>query len=692
MVRNISPANTRNIGIVAHIDAGKTTTTERILFYTGVSRYMGEVHDGTSVMDWMELERERGISITAAATTCYWRNHRVNIIDTPGHVDFTVEVERSLRVLDGAVAVFCAVSGVQPQSEMVWRQATKYAVPRLVFVNKCDRVGANPARCVAEIGARLKARALPVQLPYGEESAFAGVIDLLRMRCFEWVEDLTGSMFLDVEIPSGLCAAAKAARLRMVEGVAEVDEEILALFVEGAEISEARLRLAIRRATVAGEIVPVLFGSALKNKGVQPLLDAIVDFLPSPADMPAVSGVDLAGVPVTRKPRVDEAFSALAFKTTSDPVAGALTYVRVYSGVLKKGATVMNTTRGSRERITRLVQMHANSREEVASVSCGNIAAATGLHSTRTGDTLSDPKSPVVLRIIEFPSPVVSAVVEARQAGADQRLLEALRILVTDDPTLSLHADAETGQCIVSGMGELHLEITADRLKREFGVDAVFGRPLVAYREELTREAVVDEVLDQQIGGRGFYAGLRMKVEPGVESSGVTFESDLHGASLSRELVLAVERGARGALARGVVAGYPVFDAHVTLLEAQSRVLDSSEGAFEMAAQRATLRAMGNASARLLEPTMVIEILVPERFVGGVIGALGTRRAKVLGVESRGELQSISATVPLSTMFGYATSVRSLTQGMASFNMQFFCYSAVPAQVADSVVNRSHGA
>jgi elongation factor G len=672
---------------MAHIDAGKTTTTERILFYTGVSRTMGEVHDGTATMDWMQQEQERGISITAASTTCFWRDHRVNIIDTPGHVDFTVEVERCLRVLDGAVAVFCAVGGVEPQSETVWRQANRYSVPRLAFVNKCDRTGADPQRCIKQIRERLAGHPVVVQVPMGLEDEFRGVIDLVRMRALEWIGDVTGSAFLEAEIPAEFVREAKAARVALIEALGEVDDEILTLYVEGSEITEARLRAALRRATVGGRAVPVLFGAAFKNKGVQPLLDAVVDYLPSPADMPAVSGHGAHGEPASRQASDDEPFSALAFKIMNDAHHGALTYFRVYSGQVESGATVFNATKGRRERIGRLVRMHANKREEIRRVSCGNIAAAVGLRGTTTGDTLCDPRSPITLDLMQFPPPAMAIAIEPKSEAGQAGLREALDRLAIEDPSFSVSTHAETGQTLIAGMGELHLEIIVDRLVREFQIEANVGRPQVTYRETLTQGAEAEIEYTQQIGGRGQYAQVRLRVEPLGTRKGFEFEN-LAAHSLPRDYVPAVERGAREALNRGVLAGHSLSDVKVTLLDGRHHQIDSSEMAFQIAAFQAVGQAARNAHPILLEPLMSLEVITPDEFLGPVLGNLSARRARVTGMEGRGTAQAIAAEVPLSTMFGYATDVRSLTQGRATFTMQFTRYAPVPAHLMEAIALR----
>jgi len=676
---------------MAHIDAGKTTTTERILFYTGVSRSMGEVDEGTAVMDWMEQEQERGISITAAATTCFWRDHRVNIIDTPGHVDFTVEVERCLRVLDGAVAVFCAVGGVEPQSETVWRQADKYRVPRVAFINKCDRRGADPWRCVQQMRESIKAHPVVTQLPMGIEDSFTGVVDLVDMRALEWVGDTTGAAFLDREIPASLVRAAKDARLAMIEALGEVDEEIFAFYVEGAEISGARIRAALRRATIAGRAVPVLLGAAFKNKGVQPLLDAVVDYLPSPADMPPVAGHAPDGVPCLRQASKDEPFSALAFKTISDLVSGPLTYFRVYSGQVETGATVFNATKGKRERVGRLLRMHANHREEIRRVSCGNIAAAVGLRVTSTGDTLCDVRAPIVLELIDFPRPTCSVAIEAHSEAQQQQLLEALAQLAAEDPSFSVRSEAETGQTLISGMGELHLEVIVDRLRREFGVEAKVGRPQVAYREMITETAEAEGHCVHQVGGRGLFGQVRLRTEPRPDGRGILFVNQAPANAVPRDFVGAVEKGARTALERGVLGGYGLADVQVTLLDGRHHPLDSNEMAFQIAAAQAAAEAARRANPVLLEPIMRLDVFAPDEFVGGVLGNLSARRGRVLGMDARGGVQTISAEVPLATMFGYSTDIRSLTQGRATFTMQFLRYAPVSIQAREALCMHARG-
>ena len=675
----------RNFGIMAHIDAGKTTTTERILFYTGKSHKMGEVHEGTTQMDWMEQEQERGITITAASTTCFWREHRINIIDTPGHVDFTIEVERCLRVLDGAVAVFCAVGGVEPQSETVWRQADKYRVPRIAFINKIDRVGADPGRCVAQIRERLKASPVVVQLPNALEDGFTGVVDLIGMRFVEWEDDTTGAAVSTGEVTGELRARSLEARATMIEAIAELDDEMAAIFLDGREPSAAELRAALRRATVAGRAVPVLVGAAFKNKGVQPLLDAVVDFLPSPADKPPVLGLDAEGRELSRKPSADEPFSALAFKIMNDPFVGSLTYFRVYSGKISVGETVYNATKGKRERIGRLLQMHANKREDVKEVTCGNIAAAAGLRVTATGDTLSDAQSPVVLELMEFPEPVISIAIEPKTQANQDKLTLALGKLATEDPSFRVRVDAESGQTLISGMGELHLEIIVDRLVREFKVEAYVGRPQVSYRETISRGADAEGKFIRQTGGRGQYGHVVLHVEP-AEGRGIIFEDHTVAGSIPREFVPAVERGVRESLARGIMAGYPVIDVEVKLTGGSFHELDSSEMAFQIAGSMGAQAAAREATPVLLEPVMNVEVLTPDDFMGEVMGNLAARRGRVSGMEARGSAQAIAAEVPLATMFGYSTDVRSMTQGRATCTMQFSRYAPVPAHVRESVV------
>jgi elongation factor G len=676
---------------MAHIDAGKTTTTERILFYTGVSRKMGEVHDGTTQMDWMEQEQERGITITAASTTCFWREARINIIDTPGHVDFTAEVERSLRVLDGAVAVFCAVGGVEPQSETVWRQADKYRVPRVAFINKCDRVGADPDRCVREIRERLKATPVVVQIPNGLEDAFTGVIDLLSMKLVEWEDEGLGSAPVEKPIPTELSDAAQIAHADMIVAIAEADDEAMRLYLEEQTPSLEFLRAALRRATVAGRAVPVLMGAAFKNKGVQPLLDAVVDYLPSPLDVPAIHGKDPStDVEVIRRPGDDEPFSALAFKIMNDPFVGSLTYFRVYSGKIEAGATVYNASKGKRERIGRLLRMHANKREDIKEVTCGNIAAAAGMRVTATGDTLCDEKAPVVLEVMDFPAPVIAIAIEPKTQANQDKLGQALAKLAIEDPSFSVKTDGETGQTIISGMGELHLEIIVDRLVREFKIEAYVGRPQVAYRETIARDADAEGRYIRQTGGRGQYGHVTLHVAPAL-GKGILFEDATVDGEVPREFIPAVERGVRESLARGVMAGYPVIDVAVRLTGGSYHELDSSEMAFQIAGSMGATAAAREAGPVLLEPMMQVEVLTPDEFTGEVTGNLASRRGRVSGMEARGSAQAVTAEVPLASMFGYSTDVRSMTQGRATYTMQFARYAPVPIHVTESIVQRTRG-
>jgi elongation factor G len=682
---------------MAHIDAGKTTTTERVLFYTGVSRKMGEVHEGTTQMDWMEQEQERGITITAASTTCFWRDHRINIIDTPGHVDFTIEVERSLRVLDGAVGVFWGVGGVEPKSETVWRQADRYRVPRIAFINKCDRIGADPDRCVQEIRERLRGAPIVIQMPNGLEDQFTGVIDLLEMKMIVWEGDTLGATPVTTEIPEELADAAAVARLTMIEALAEADDEAMRAYLEDRDerlMDASFLREALRRATVAGRAVPVLMGAAFKNKGVQPLLDAIVDYLPSPTDVPAVAGHDPAGRPTKRRADEAEPFSALAFKIMNDqndPFVGSLTYFRVYSGKVETGATVYNAVKGKRERIGRLLRMHANKREDIKEVTVGNIAAAAGLRVTTTGDTLCDEKAPVVLEVMDFPAPVISIAIEPKTQANQETLRVALAKLAVEDPSFSVKTDAETGQTIISGMGELHLEIIVDRLVREFKVEAYVGRPQVAYRETIAREADAEGKYIRQTGGRGAYGHVSLHVQPAL-GKGIVFEDATAGGTVPPEFVPAVERGVRETLARGVMAGYPMIDVAVKLTGGSYHEIDSSEKAFQIAGSMGAQAAAREAGPVLLEPLMQVEVLTPDEFMGEVTGNLSARRGRVSGMEARGSAQAITAEVPLASMFGYSTDVRSMTQGRATYTMQFSRYAPVPTHVTESIVERMRGA
>jgi len=677
----------RNIGIAAHIDAGKTTTTERVLFYTGVSRRLGEVHEGTAIMDWMEQEQERGITITAAATTCTWKGHRINIIDTPGHVDFTIEVERSLRVLDGAVAVFCAVAGVEPQSETVWRQAHKYRVPRIAFVNKMDRTGADFPRVVEMMRARLGAHPLPVQIPFGVEDDFRGVIDLVTGTARVWDEESLGARFEDGPIPPEWRQAAAEARAKLLEALAEVDETFLEGYLGGGEPSEEDVRSALRRATLGLRGVPVLCGSAFRNKGIQLLLDAVVQYLPSPLDVPPYEGYDLEGKGrVLRRPDDAEPFAALAFKVMTDPYVGQLTFFRVYSGTLLAGAYVFNPKSRKKERIGRLLEMHANERKELDAVGAGDIAAAVGLKSTVTGDTLCDPAQPVVLEAMEFPAPVISVAVEPRTLADQEKLGVSLAKIAAEDPSFRVRADEETGQTIISGMGELHLEIIVDRLLREFHVEASVGKPMVAYRETVSRVAEAEGRFVRQSGGRGQYGHVVLRIEPGELGEPLSFSSAVVGGAVPREYLPAVEKGIAEALDRGILAGYPVLGIRATLLGGSYHEVDSSEIAFKIAASQAFQGAARKAGPRLLEPVMEVEVVTPEDFLGDVIADLNARRGKVLEMDQRAGARLVRAAVPLARMFGYATDLRSKTQGRATFTMQFSQYQEVPERLASEVI------
>jgi len=680
-------AKTRNIGIMAHIDAGKTTTTERILFFTGRSHKIGEVHDGAATMDWMEQEQERGITITSAATTTEWRGHTIQLIDTPGHVDFTVEVERSLRVLDGAVAVLDAVAGVEPQTETVWRQADKYGVPRIVFVNKMDRVGADFDRCVEMLDSRLGIHAIPVQLPIGAEDRFSGVVDLVTMTALVWPDGTTnGADFARVEIPADMLERAQAAHHTLVEAVAETSEELLDAYFENDNLTTEQLLSGLRTGVVMGKIVPVLCGTAFKNKGVQPLLDAVVDFLPSPTDIPAVTGETPAGEPVVRHPDDNEPFSAVMFKVQTDPYVGRLSYVRVYSGKLNSGDSVLNATKGRKDRVGRILKMHANSREDVTEIRTGDIVAFVGLKDASTGDTLCSVGDPIILEHMEFPEPVISVAVEPATKNDQDKLGKALAALSEEDPTFRVKSDEETGQTVISGMGELHLEILVDRMKREFKVEANVGRPEVAYRETATAPASKVEYRHvKQTGGRGQYAHVVLDIEPNP-GGGFEFVDKITGGVIPKEYIPSVEHGVKGALASGTLAGYPVIDVKVSLVFGSSHDVDSSQMAFEMAGSMGLREALRRAKPVLLEPVMSVEVVTPEDFLGDVVGDLSSRRGRVEGISLRGNARVISAFVPLAQMFGYATDLRSKTQGRAAYTMQFATYEAVPTSVAEEVV------
>ena len=691
MARKTPLDRIRNIGIMAHIDAGKTTTTERILYYTGVSYKIGEVHEGTAVMDWMVQEQERGITITAAATTCSWQDHRINIIDTPGHVDFTAEVERSLRVLDGAVAVFDAVAGVEPQSETVWRQADRYRVPRIAFVNKMDRVGADFDRCVEMMRSRLAASPVVVQIPWGAEDDFEGVIDLVSMKGFRYKDETLGAEYEEVEIPAELADKALEQREKMVEAIAETDEELLEKYLMGGEISNDELQDALRRATVANALQPVLCGSAFKNKGVQPLLDAVVRYLPSPLDVPPVEGHDPDDETVIlRKASDDEPFSALVFKIMSDPFVGQLAYFRVYSGHVSSGDSVLDSRSGRKERIGRLLKMHADKREEVKQLWCGDIAAAVGLKGVKTGDTITDPKAPVVLEAMTFPEPVISVSIEPKTKADQEKLAVALEKLPQEDPTFRVHTDPDTGQTLISGMGDLHLEIITDRLLREFKVGAAVGRPQVAYRESLTVEAKGEGRFVRQSGGRGQFGHCKIRLRPTSEVD-FRFNDMIKGGAIPREFIKPVEQGIREAMETGPLAGYPITGIEIDLYDGGFHEVDSSEVAFKIAGSMAFQDAAKNANPVLLEPVMSVEVVTPEAYMGDVIGDINSRRGRVQSMEARGNAQVISCFVPLAEMFGYATDLRSASQGRATYTMQFANYEPAPKAVSEEVVARTAG-
>jgi elongation factor G len=692
MARTVALEKTRNIGIMAHIDAGKTTTTERILYYTGINYKIGEVHEGTATMDWMVQEQERGITITSAATTCLWRDHRINIIDTPGHVDFTIEVERSLRVLDGAVAVFCSVGGVEPQTETVWRQADKYGVPRLAFVNKMDRLGADFYRVVQMIRDRLGANPAIVQIPIGMEEKFIGIVDLIAMKAVVWEDESLGAKFHEEPIPEGLKAQADEYREKLLEAAADADEAIMEKYLEGKPISETELRAAVRKATLALKIVPVLCGSAFRNKGVQPMLDAVVEYLPSPTDIPAVKGVNPRTQQSDERPAKDDApFSALAFKIMTDPFVGTLSFFRVYSGSLNAGSGVYNSTKTKRERVGRLLKMHANKREEIKEVYAGDIAAAVGLKTATTGDTLCDEDHPIVLESIDFPDPVISIAIEPKSKADQEKLGLSLQKLATEDPSFKVRTDEETGQTIISGMGELHLEIIVDRLLREFNVGANIGKPQVAYKETVRKGVEQQGKFIRQTGGRGQYGDVWIKLEPQPAGTGFEFVDAIKGGTIPREYIPAVEKGIREATDNGALAGYPVVDVRVTLFDGSYHDVDSSEIAFKIAGSMAFKEAARKANPVLLEPIMSVEVVVPEEFTGDVIGDLSSRRGKVLGMDTRPAAQAIDARVPLAQMFGYATDLRSMTQGRATYTMQFSHYEPVPTAVAEGIIAKFTG-
>ena len=679
----------RNIGIMAHIDAGKTTTTERILYYTGVSHKIGEVHDGAATMDWMEQEQERGITITSAATTCFWKDHRINIIDTPGHVDFTIEVERSLRVLDGAVAVFDSVAGVEPQSETVWRQANKYGVPRMCFINKMDRVGADFYRCLNMIEDRLGATPIVLQLPVGAEADFLGVVDVLNMKEIIWQQDTLGAEFNINDLSDNYKQKAEEYKKKLVELAVEQDDEIMEQYLEGKEPSLDDLKKCIRKGTISGAFVPVLCGTAFKNKGVQPMLDAVIDYLPSPEDLPPVKGIEVDGsAELTRQSTDSEPFSALAFKIMTDPFVGTLAFARVYSGVIDSGSTVENTVKGKKERIGRMLQMHANSREDIKQARAGDIIAICGLKSVTTGDTLCDTNNPVVLERMEFPDPVIEVAVEPKTKADQEKMSEALGRLAAEDPSFGVSSDIESGQTIIKGMGEFHLDIIVDRMKREFKVEADVGAPQVAYRETITSEADVDYTHKKQSGGAGQFARVKMIVKKGEPGCGLDFINKVVGGNIPKEYIPGVQKGIESAMQNGVVAGYPVIDINVTLYDGAYHDVDSSVMAFEIAGRSAFKDALSKSKPKLLEPMMKVEVVTPEDFVGDVIGDLNSRRGQVQGMEPQGNATLVKANVPLATMFGYVNNLRSMTQGRAVYTMQFDKYELVPAMVEEELKSK----
>ena len=696
MARTTPIERYRNIGISAHIDAGKTTTTERVLFYTGINHKIGEVHDGAATMDWMEQEQERGITITSAATTTYWRGmglnypeHRINIIDTPGHVDFTIEVERSMRVLDGACMLYCAVGGVQPQSETVWRQATKYGVPRIAFVNKMDRSGADFFKVYKQMRERLRANPVPIQVPIGAEDAFKGVVDLIKMKSILWNEADNGATFVYGDIPEDLIEIANEWREKMVEAAAESNEELMNKYLEGEELSEEEIKEGLRRRTIALEIVPMLCGSAFKNKGVQAMLDAVIDYLPSPIDVPPIKGTDAnTGQPIERKSNDNEPFAALAFKIMTDPFVGTLTFVRVYSGVLNSGDSVVNSQSGNKERIGRLLRMHANTREEIKEIRAGDIAACVGLKDIVTGTTLSAVDKPVVLERMEFPEPVISVAVEPKTKSDQEKMGFALQRLAQEDPSFRVHTDEESGQTIISGMGELHLEIIVDRMKREFKVEANVGAPQVAYRETIRKSVEQEGKYIRQTGGRGQYGHVWLRIEP-LESGGYEFVNGIVGGVVPKEYIPAVDKGVQEQLQNGILAGYPVVDVKVTLFDGSYHDVDSSEMAFKIAGSMCFKEGCRKANPVLLEPIMSVEVETPEDYMGDVVGDLNRRRGVVLGMDDNAGVKVLKAEVPLAEMFGYSTTLRSLSQGRATYSMEFRKYQEAPANIADAVIKKA---
>ncbi len=682
----------RNIGIMAHIDAGKTTTTERILYYTGKSYKLGEVHDGNATMDWMEQEQERGITITSAATTCHWRDHLINIIDTPGHVDFTIEVERSLRVLDGAITVFDSVAGVEPQSETVWRQADKYGVPRICFVNKMDRIGADFFRCVDMIVDRLGANPIIMQLPIGAEENFAGVVDLIAMKAITWKDETLGAELEEADIPDDLTEQAAEYREKMIELALELDDTALEAYLEGKEPSEETLKKCLRAGTLSGSFIPILLGSAFKNKGVQPLLDAVIDYLPSPTDVAAIMGtkVDSDEV-IERHNSDDEPFSALAFKIMNDSFVGTLTFIRVYSGVVESGQSIMNTVKGKRERIGRMLLMHSNSREDVKEARAGDIMALAGLKDTTTGETLSDPDNQVILERMEFPDPVIDIAVEPKTQSDQEKMSTALSRLAAEDPSFQVTSDPESGQTIIKGMGELHLEIIVDRMLREFKVDANVGQPQVAYRETISKTAEVDYTHKKQTGGAGQFARLKIKIEPLPSGSGYVFEEKVRGGNIPKDYIPGVKKGLESAMSAGIMSGFPVTDLKITLLDGAHHDVDSSVMAFEIASRAAFREIAEKAKPQLLEPVMRVEVVTPDDYLGDIIGDLNSRRGNVGGMDQRGNARIVNATVPLATMFGYVNTLRSMSQGRAQFTMHFDHYEVVPNQVSEEIQTRLAG-
>ena len=684
---------TRNIGIMAHIDAGKTTTTERVLYYTGRSYKIGEVHEGTATMDWMVQEQERGITITSAATTSFWRDCRINIIDTPGHVDFTMEVERSLRVLDGAIAILDAVSGVEPQTETVWRQADKYEVPRIVYVNKMDRVGADYFRCLAMLKDRLGAHAVPIQLPIGREEKFRGVVNLIDELAYVWIDDESlGQKFTTEAVPADMQEQVKVYREKMIEGLAEVDDHLMEKYLGGEKISPEEIRAAVRAGTISMKIFPVICGASFKNKGVQPMLDAVVDYLPSPLDVPPIKGTNPeTGAAEPRLPEPKAPFSALAFKIMNDKFVGQLVFVRVYSGTLNAGSGVYNSTRDRKERVGRLVRMHANDREDIESVSAGDIAAVVGLKDTRTGDTLCDPTKPIVLESMDFPTPVIAVAIEPKTKADDEKLGLSLARLALEDPTFKVNVDPETNQTLIHGMGELHLEIIVDRLLREFKVEANVGKPQVAYRETIRQKAEAQGRFVRQTGGRGQYGDVWLEVEPTEAGAGFVFENKLKGPAIPREYVPAVEKGVKEAAETGILAGYPMVDLKVSLTDGSYHEVDSNEMAFKIAGSMGFKEAARKAKPVLLEPVMDVEVVTPTEFQGAVVGDLNSRRGKIISMDARASAQVIRANVPLGQMFGYATDVRSMTQGRATYTMQFARYEEVPRPIAEEIMAKVAG-